>query len=95
MRSHYLNRGGAAFGEQVRAPTPPPPRWSNQTDLVKRTDIPINIVVPLVYPAAGDNTQIGTAQQFADINKGLIVQGPEARSEENKDEVCRRVRRHF
>lgn len=45
------------------------------------------MVVPLVHPTAGDYTQIGTAQQFADINKGLIVQGLEVWSEENKDEV--------
>lgn len=53
------------------------------------------MVVPLVHPAAGDYTQIGTAQQFADINKGLIVQGLEGWSEENKDEVWWRVKRHF
>lgn len=64
------------------------PRQSNQTDLVKRTDIPINTVVSPVHPAARDYAQIGTAQQFADINKGLIVQGLEVWSEENKDEVC-------
>lgn len=63
------------------------PRQSNQTDLVKRTDIPINMVVPPVHPAARDYTLIGTAQQFADINKGLIVQGLEVWTEENKDEV--------
>lgn len=45
------------------------------------------MVVPLVHPAARDYTLIGTAQQFADINKGLIVQGLEVWSEENKDEV--------
>ena len=70
------------------------PRYNNQTDLVKRTDIPINMVVPPVHPAARDYAQIGTAQQFADINKGLIVRGLEVWSEENKDEVWR-VRRHF
>lgn len=63
------------------------PGRNDQTDLVKRTDIPINMVVPLVHAAAGDYTQIGTAQQFADINKGLIVQGLEVWSEQNKDEV--------
>lgn len=62
-------------------------RQNNQTDLVKRTDIPVNMVVPLVHPAAGDSIQTGTVQQFADINKGLIVQGLEVWSEENKDEV--------
>lgn len=45
------------------------------------------MVVPPAHPAAGDYTQIGTARQFAGINKGLIVQGLEVRSEENKGEV--------
>lgn len=53
------------------------------------------MVVPPVHPAAGDRAQIGMAQQFADINKALIVQGLEVRSEENKGEVWRRVRRLF
>lgn len=53
------------------------------------------MVVPLAHPAAGDYTQIGTAQQFAGINKGLIVQGLEVRSEENKGEVWWRVKKRF
>lgn len=90
---HYLSGGGAAFGE--RAAHTPPPRRGNQTDLVKRRDIPINMAVPMVHPAAGDDTQIGTAQQFTGINKDLIVKGLEVWSEENKDEVLWGVRRLF
>lgn len=74
------------FGEQVRARPHPPDRTARQT-FVKRTDVPVNMTVPLVRPAAGDCTQTGTAQQFADINKSLIVQSPEVWNEENNDEV--------
>lgn len=53
------------------------------------------MAVPLVHPAARDYTQIGTVQQFADINKALIVQGLEVWSEENKDEAWCGVKSHF
>lgn len=53
------------------------------------------MVVPLVHPAARDCTWIGTAQQFAGINKGLIVQGPEVYSVENNEEARQGVRKHF
>lgn len=62
------------------------PQSSNQTDLVKRTDISIDMAVPPVHPA-GDSTQIDTERQFAGISKGLIVRGLEVWSEENKDEA--------
>lgn len=45
------------------------------------------MAVLLAHPAARDCTQIGTPQQFADINKDLIVQGLEVWREKNNYEV--------
>lgn len=76
--------GGVTLGEQVGAPARPP---DEQTGFVKRTDVPVNTAVPPLRPAAGDSAPTGTAQQFAGINKSLIVQSPEVWSEGKKDKV--------
>lgn len=72
---------GAGTSAAASSPT------SEQTGFVKRTDVPVNTAVPPVRPAAGDSAPTGTAQQFAGINKSLIVWSPEVWSEGNKDKV--------
>lgn len=42
------------------------------------------MIIPPVHPAAGDSPQIDVARQFADINKGLIVQGPRSGARKTK-----------
>lgn len=67
VSSHYLNRY-----ERRRTP-----RRTSERGLVKSTDTAINMAVLPAHPAARGRTQIGTAGQFADINKDLIVGRPE------------------